>query len=100
MAISISLIYVSSTFFILGLLFERFTVHGFNLMKDILYCHMYRPAKAIEGIHEMLTLCLTKHFFVLYFDIDSMSLKGYILKKVIYGLPQSKKQMVRMTNSL
>ena len=32
-----------------GLLFERFTVNTFNLVRGILRCETYRPAKTVEG---------------------------------------------------
>ena len=33
------------------LIFERFTVNTFNLMKNILHCELYKPAKSIEGLY-------------------------------------------------
>ena len=35
--------------YLTGLLFERFTVNTFNLIRGILRCETYRPAKTVEG---------------------------------------------------
>jgi hypothetical protein len=35
--------------FMVGLVFERFTVNMFNLMRNIIRCEAYKPAKSIEG---------------------------------------------------
>ena len=32
-----------------GLLFDRFTVHSFNLMKGILFCDAYKPRRSNKG---------------------------------------------------
>jgi len=43
-----------------GLLFQRFTIFCFNLLKGILVCHEYKPAKNIEDTKDEATIAAYK----------------------------------------
>lgn len=60
-----------------GLLFERFTINCFNLMKSVLLCDMYKPLRNSSDLTEPLRLeaCKIKKDFFTYSALSDICIK-------------------------